>query len=66
VNKYKITKGSVKLNGSVYTAFENSFDRSWYIVQGTKSSDPVMETGIKVRSGKKALEQWIDQQVETA
>lgn len=55
----KIVKGQVTIDGQVYTAFENSFSKKWYIVRGSHSSDPVEVAGIDVRSGKKALEHWL-------
>jgi hypothetical protein len=55
----KISKGTVTIDGVLYKAFENSFNRLWYVVRGTKSSDPTEAHSIRATSGKKALEQWI-------
>jgi len=48
----------VKLNGQVYTAFENNFSRNWYIVRGGRSSCPVVARDIESRSASGAVKKW--------
>ncbi len=59
MTKHKITKGTVIYAGVLYKAFENSWDHSWYIVQGTTAGSPLVMAGIKAKSAKKALEHWL-------
>lgn len=57
---HKIVKGTVTIDGQVYKAFEMFNNGPWKIVKGTKHSDPTVARGIKAKSGKDALTQWLE------
>jgi len=56
---HKIRKGIVEVEGTTYRAFENSFNHTWYVVQGTKASDMIVAKNIVAQSANKALAQWL-------
>lgn len=58
--KYGTATITVNGNKTVYTAFENSFSKEWYVVEGTRSSGWVVARGIKASSPYAALRQWLN------
>lgn len=57
----KIVKGTVTIEGQIYTAFEMWGRGPWKVVKGTKFSDPPLRRLIMVKSGKKAIEAWLEE-----
>ncbi len=52
----KITKGTVVVNGKTYKAFQNTYTKLWYIVEGVSCMDKIVWNGLKAKSAKNALE----------
>ncbi len=57
MNKPK--NGSVTIDGVTYTAFMNTFSKTWYIVIGHRADDVLIDLGIKATTPNKALLAWM-------
>ncbi len=58
---FQIKKGMVTINNVTYKAFENSYNKKWYIVIGEKCNGKKVADNIEATSGKKALEKWLSE-----
>lgn len=50
--------GTVTIDGVTYKAFENSFNKLWYIVIGNSCSGTVVAQNIVAKSGRDAIKKW--------
>ncbi len=57
--KIKITKGTVILSGTLYKAFQNTYSKAWYIVQGQSCNGTQVANRIEAKSANQALEIWL-------
>lgn len=56
----EIKKNKVTIDGQDYKAFQNSANKSWYVVAGCRCDCPTVMGGIKAKSGNEALKIWLD------
>ncbi len=60
----KIVKGTITIDGVLYKAFQNTFNKKWYIVCGETCFDMQVAANIEARSAKQAIELWLETRKE--
>ena len=56
----KIIKGTVTINGKLYTAFEMFDGGPWKIVEGTRHGDDTVAKNIIAKTANQAIYQWLE------